>query len=126
MVLAAAQVVPWYWYRDEAARLVSGPGTPADRLALASENEIKRMRDAVMQLRAELFYDINERLRRLADQLITTGAPEEEQRRNPGALLPGLKTVAGILRVRQGGARRGVEAREGQDGTKKWQRTTSF
>ncbi|KXZ44891.1 hypothetical protein GPECTOR_61g844 [Gonium pectorale] len=95
---AILQVVPWYWYRDEGARLVSGPGTPADRLALASENEIKRMRDAVLMMRAELFYDINERLRLLAERLVTAGAPEADQQRDPGALLPGLKTVAGVLR----------------------------
>lgn len=61
------------------------------------------MRDAVLQLRAELFFDINERLRKLADYLVTAGAPEELQRRNPGALLPGLKTVAGVLRVSASG-----------------------
>lgn len=108
------QVVPWYWYRDEAARLVSGPNTPADRLALASENEIKRMRDAIMTLRAELFYDINERLRHIAERLVSLGAPEAEQQRDCGALLPGLKTVAGVLTVSAGATGWGHRRRVGR------------
>ncbi len=99
-------MLPWYWYRDEAARLVSGAAHPAAGLAEASEREIRRMRDAVLQMRSDIFFDINERLRSRADMLVSVGALESTQLNDIGSLLNGLATASTLLRV--SGANAGV------------------
>lgn len=97
---ACVQVMPWYWYRDEGARLASGHGSAAAHVAEASEVEVRRMRNALSTLRADTYYDINESLKKAVAELQERGAPEALQLADVGAVLPKLRGVSSELVVR--------------------------
>eukprot|EP00200_Dunaliella_tertiolecta_P007936 CAMPEP_0202376530 /NCGR_PEP_ID=MMETSP1127-20130417/7007_1 /ASSEMBLY_ACC=CAM_ASM_000462 /TAXON_ID=3047 /ORGANISM="Dunaliella tertiolecta, Strain CCMP1320" /LENGTH=841 /DNA_ID=CAMNT_0048974333 /DNA_START=163 /DNA_END=2685 /DNA_ORIENTATION=- len=87
------QVLPWMFYRDEAARITKAN----TQVAAASERELARVRTAILQLRGEVYQCIDQRVRPVMDRFANRGAPQAAQETDMANLLPPLLSVPALL-----------------------------
>ncbi|KAJ9508120.1 hypothetical protein QJQ45_021455, partial [Haematococcus lacustris] len=87
------QVMPWLYYRDEAHRQTGyNPST-----ATQSEGELKRVRDAIVQLRSSVYQSINTQVKPALDLIALHGASEQQQQQNMEGLVEVLRGVPLLL-----------------------------
>ncbi|KAJ9508233.1 hypothetical protein QJQ45_030453, partial [Haematococcus lacustris] len=89
------QVMPWLYYRDEAHRQTGyNPST-----ATQSEGELKRVRDAIVQLRSSVYQSINTQVKPALDLIALHGASEQQQQQNMEGLVEVLRGVPLLLKA---------------------------